>query len=104
DPLSGSLLTETNNYGQTVRYSYDEFHRLNNQTMMGKDYQLVHTDQDDAIDALIYPSRSAVSGSAPSMRVDYAYDSADRLSSVTIPSVGTTTYTYDIKSSGETNT
>ncbi|MGM0715499.1 MAG: RHS repeat-associated core domain-containing protein, partial [Bacillota bacterium] len=78
--------------------------RLNNQTMMGKDYQLVHTDQDDAIDALIYPSRSAVSGSAPSMRVDYSYDSADRLSSVTIPSVGTTTYTYDIKSSGETNT
>ncbi|MGM0715506.1 MAG: RHS repeat-associated core domain-containing protein, partial [Bacillota bacterium] len=63
-----------------------------------------HTDQDDAIDALIYPSRSAVSGSAPSMRVDYSYDSADRLSSVTIPSVGTTTYTYDIKSSGETNT
>ncbi|MBU8716354.1 type IV secretion protein Rhs, partial [Brevibacillus parabrevis] len=98
------LLTETNNYGQTVRYSYDEFRRLNNQTMMGKDYQLVHTDQDDAIDALIYPSRSAVSGSAPSMRVDYSYDSADRLSSVTIPSVGTTTYTYDIKSSGETNT
>ncbi|MGX5762805.1 hypothetical protein ACWKW1_23680, partial [Brevibacillus parabrevis] len=49
DPLSGSLLTETNNYGQTVRYSYDEFRRLNNQTMMGKDYQLVHTDQDDAI-------------------------------------------------------
>ncbi|MDR5002788.1 RHS repeat-associated core domain-containing protein, partial [Brevibacillus parabrevis] len=48
--------------------------------------------------------RSAVSGSAPSMRVDYSYDSADRLSSVTIPSVGTTTYTYDIKSSGETNT
>ncbi|MGG1068175.1 RHS repeat-associated core domain-containing protein, partial [Brevibacillus parabrevis] len=104
DPLAGSLLTETNNYGQTVRYSYDEFRRLNNQTMMGKDYQLVHTDQDDAIDALIYPSRSAVSGSAPSMRVDYSYDSADRLSSVTIPSVGTTTYTYDIKSSGETNT
>ncbi len=104
DPLAGLLLTETNNYGQTVRYSYDEFRRLNNQTMMGKDYQLVHTDQDDAIDALIYPSRSAVSGSAPSMRVDYSYDSADRLSSVTIPSVGTTTYTYDIKSSGETNT
>ncbi|MGG2922717.1 type IV secretion protein Rhs, partial [Brevibacillus parabrevis] len=104
DPLAGLLLTETNNYGQTVRYSYDEFHRLNNQTMMGKDYQLVHTDQDDAIDALIYPSRSAVSGSAPSMRVDYSYDSADRLSSVTIPSVGTTTYTYDIKNSGETNT
>ncbi|RNB87905.1 RHS repeat protein, partial [Brevibacillus parabrevis] len=38
DPLAGLLLTETNNYGQTVRYSYDEFRRLNNQTMMGKDY------------------------------------------------------------------
>ncbi|WP_198160011.1 RHS repeat-associated core domain-containing protein, partial [Brevibacillus parabrevis] len=79
-----------------VRYSYDEFRRLNNQMMMGKDYQLVHTDQDEAIDALIYPSRSAV-------RL-CSFHAGDRLSTVTIPSVGTTTYTYDIKSSGETNT
>ncbi|GED28843.1 hypothetical protein BAG01nite_49450 [Brevibacillus agri] len=41
DPLSGSLLTETNNDGQTVRYGNVEDGRLNRQTMMGKDYQLV---------------------------------------------------------------
>ncbi|MGG4417157.1 type IV secretion protein Rhs, partial [Brevibacillus agri] len=60
DPLSGSLLTETNNNGQTVRYGYDEYRRLNRQTMMGKDYQLVYTDHDEAIDAIVYPSRRAL--------------------------------------------
>ncbi|MGZ0052668.1 polymorphic toxin-type HINT domain-containing protein [Brevibacillus gelatini] len=104
DKLSGLLLTETNNYGQTVRYDYDEYRRLNRQTMMGKDYQLVYTDHDETVDALIYPSRSAVSGSALSMRVDYAYDNADRLSAVTIPGVGTTSYSYTMNNSGETNT
>ncbi|MED3501929.1 RHS repeat-associated core domain-containing protein, partial [Brevibacillus agri] len=103
DPLSGSLLTETNNNGQTVRYGYDEYRRLNRQTMMGKDYQLVYTDYDEAIDAIVYPSRSAVSGSAPSLRVDYTYDNASRLSAVTIPGVGTTSYSYDMNNSGETD-
>ncbi|WP_141333678.1 hypothetical protein, partial [Brevibacillus agri] len=60
DPLSGSLLTETNNNGQTVRYGYDEYRRLNRQKMMGKDYQLVYTDYDEAIDAIVYPSRRAL--------------------------------------------
>ncbi|MED1657797.1 type IV secretion protein Rhs, partial [Brevibacillus agri] len=103
DPLSGSLLTETNNNGQTVRYGYDEYRRLNRQTMMGKDYQLVYTDHDEAIDAIVYPSRSAVSGSAPALRVDYTYDNASRLSAVTIPGVGTTSYTYDMNNNGETD-
>ncbi|MGG1305238.1 RHS repeat-associated core domain-containing protein, partial [Brevibacillus agri] len=76
----------------------------NRQTMMGKDYQLVYTDHDEAIDAIVYPSRSAVSGSAPALRVDYTYDNASRLSAVTIPGVGTTSYTYDMNNNGETNT
>ncbi|ELK38922.1 hypothetical protein D478_27127 [Brevibacillus agri BAB-2500] len=53
-------MTETNNNGQTVRYGYDEYRRLNRQTMMGKDYQLVYTDYDEAIDAIVYPSRRAL--------------------------------------------
>ncbi|NTU32695.1 RHS repeat-associated core domain-containing protein [Brevibacillus sp. HB1.1] len=103
DPQSGLLLSENNNVGNAISYGYDGFHRQNRQTMMGKDYQLLYSDSDDTIDTLVYPSRTAVSGSAPSMRVEYAYDNANRLSGVSIPGVGTTTYTYDISRTGETN-
>ncbi|MGG4451226.1 RHS repeat domain-containing protein [Brevibacillus porteri] len=103
DPQSGLLLSENNNTGNAISYGYDGFHRKNRQTMMGKDYQLLYSDNDDTIDTLVYPARGAVSGSAPSLSVGYTYDNANRLNSVAIPGVGTTTYTYDISNSGETN-
>ncbi|MGG1895570.1 RHS repeat-associated core domain-containing protein [Brevibacillus formosus] len=103
DPQSGLLLSENNHTGNAISYGYDGFHRKNRQTMMGKDYQLLYSDNDDSVDTLVYPARSAVSGSAPSMKVEYSYDNANRLNSVAIPGVGTTTYTYDISNSGETN-
>ncbi|WP_016739355.1 MULTISPECIES: polymorphic toxin-type HINT domain-containing protein [Bacillales] len=103
DPQSGLLLSENNHTGNAISYGYDGFHRKNRQTMMGKDYQLLYSDNDDTIDTLVYPARGAVSGSAPSLSVGYTYDNANRLNSVAIPGVGTTTYTYDISNSGETN-
>ncbi|MED1919519.1 polymorphic toxin-type HINT domain-containing protein, partial [Bacillus thuringiensis] len=103
DPQSGLLLSENNHTGNSISYVYDGFHRKNRQTMMGKDYQLLYSDNDDTIDTLVYPARGAVSGSAPSLSVGYTYDNANRLNSVGIPGVGTTTYTYDISNSGETN-
>ncbi|WP_371811785.1 RHS repeat-associated core domain-containing protein [Brevibacillus sp. HB1.3] len=103
DPQSGLLLSENNHTGNSISYGYDGFHRKNRQTMMGKDYQLLYSDNDDTIDTLVYPARGAVSGSAPSLSVGYTYDNANRLNSVAIPGVGTTTYTYDISNSGETN-
>lgn len=103
DPLSGLLLSETNNVGNAISYGYDGFHRQNRQTMMGKDYQLLYSDNDNTIDTLVYPARSSVSGSAPSMRVEYTYDNANRLNAVEIPGVGTTTYAYDMSHTGETN-
>ncbi|WP_412679447.1 RHS repeat domain-containing protein [Brevibacillus fortis] len=103
DPQSGLLLSENNHTGNSISYGYDGFHRKNRQTMMGKDYQLLYSDNDDTIDTLVYPARGAVSGSAPSLSVGYTYDNANRLNSVAIPGVGTTTYTYDISNSGESN-
>jgi len=105
DASSGKLLSENSTYGQAISYGYDSFLRNNRITMMDKDYQLSYEDSDDAIDAITYPSRSTVSGgTAASLKVSYAYDSANRLESVTIPGVGTTEYDYQVSSSGETDT
>jgi len=105
DTASGKLLSENSIYGHAVSYGYDSFQRNNRMTMMDKEYQMAYDDADDAIDSITYPSRSALSGgTAPSMKVSYTYDSANRLESVTIPGVGTTNYSYQVSSSGETDT
>ncbi|NGQ97128.1 type IV secretion protein Rhs [Brevibacillus sp. SYP-B805] len=104
DPASGLLKSEHNSYGNSISYEYDPFRRENQFTMMGRTYQLIYSDNDDLIDGLVYPSGTAANDSSlSSLKVTYDYDSANRLSAVTIPGVGTTSYQYQMDSTGETD-
>lgn len=105
DRASGMLQSENSSYGHGITYGYDAFQRNNRVTMMGKDYLLNYDDIDDQLDAIVYPARTSVGGaSVPSMKVGYSFDGANRLKSVSIPGVGSTSYSYDVNASGETDT
>ncbi|MGC5324655.1 RHS repeat domain-containing protein [Brevibacillus sp. SYSU BS000544] len=100
------LLKKMNNgYGADISYQYDSFNRMNHLTAHGKEYKINYqenegsinksniNDLDDLMDSLVYEDDKT--------KINYTYDSAERLASVSSPWTGMFSYEYDLNSSGE---
>ncbi|GGG86328.1 RHS repeat-associated core domain-containing protein [Paenibacillus radicis (ex Gao et al. 2016)] len=86
NPITRLLAGVSNSEGENQGYNYDEWNRLNRQTVANRNYDIQY-DNYDRMKSLKYPDGELVS---------YNYDVLDRILSVTSPNMGVVQYDYTI--------
>ncbi|GGG86368.1 RHS repeat domain-containing protein [Paenibacillus radicis (ex Gao et al. 2016)] len=93
NPITRLLAGIANGEGENQGYNYDEWNRLNRQTVANRNYDMQY-DNYDRMKSLKYPDGELVS---------YNYDVLDRIVSVTSPNMGVVQYDYTIALNENTN-
>ncbi|MBD3920026.1 RHS repeat protein [Paenibacillus sp. PR3] len=85
DPTTRQLTGVTTKDNENLSYHYDQWKRMDKQTVAGKSYILGY-DSYDRLTQMTYPDNKAVT---------YTYDKLSRLQTVSYPDMGTVTYAYE---------
>ena len=88
DPVTRMVISQANSEGEEIAYRYDQWKRLEKQTIVGKTYTLGY-DNYDRLNKIVYPDAKVL---------EYRYDNLNRIQYVLYPGMNTVEYQYSTNS------